>query len=267
MNAALTLDNLTLSYHRHPVVHHVSGSFVKGELTAIVGPNGAGKSSLLRAIAGLMPIHEGRIDFGEFASGQMAFLAQQAVIARDFPITVQDAVLLGDWQRSGWFARVSRQARVRADEALAKVGLAGFGNRTVDELSAGQFQRVLFARLMLQDAQLILLDEPFTALDARTTTDLLAIVSGWKREGRTVIAVLHDYQQVGQYFPQTLLLSKECIAWGNTAEVMTAENIARANNMPAAWDEHAPICAQDAATGAPASKKHAHHHSELHSHD
>jgi len=246
MTRPLSLTDVTLTYHRHPVVHHVTGEFLPGELTAVVGPNGAGKSTLLKAIAGLQPLHEGKIDFGDVNPHQFAYLPQAAAVARDFPISVQDAVLLGDWQHSGWFGRISRTARKKADEALARVGLSGFGGRPVDELSAGQFQRVLFARLLLADARLILLDEPFTALDARTTSELLAIVSGWRSEGRTVIAVLHDYAQVRAYFPQTLLLAKECIAWGETGQVLTPANLARANGMSPAWDDHAAVCHQHA---------------------
>ncbi|QDQ27612.1 ABC transporter ATP-binding protein [Chitinimonas arctica] len=260
-DCAIRLHNLTLTYHRHPVVHHVSGSFQAGELTAIVGPNGAGKSTLLKAIVGLMQPNHGQIDLLGIDRRELAYLPQQAAIERDFPLAVQDVVLLGDWRHSGWFGRVSRTARQRADAALERVGLAGFGKRSVDELSAGQFQRVLFARLLLQDARVILLDEPFTALDARTTADLLALVAGWRREGRTVIAVLHDFEQVRAHFPQTLLLAKECVAWGATAQVLNAANIARSNGMPQSWDDNAPICHRDESI---APVEHVHDHSALH---
>ncbi|PHV11080.1 metal ABC transporter ATP-binding protein [Chitinimonas sp. BJB300] len=258
-DAAIRLHNLTLTYHRHPVVHHISGSFMAGELTAIVGPNGAGKSTLLKAIVGLMRTTSGAVEFAHLKPSDIAYLPQQAAIARDFPLSVQDAVLLGDWRSSGWFGRVNRNARQRADAALSRVGLAGFGTRPVDELSAGQFQRVLFARLLLQDARLILLDEPFTALDAKTTADLLGVIAGWRREGRTVVAVLHDYEQVRAYFPQTLLLAKECIAWGPTAEVLTPTNLARANGMPQSWDEDAAICIRDESPPPSAPHDHALH--------
>lgn len=261
-NAAITLRNLTLTYHRHPVVHHVSGAFARGQLTAVVGPNGAGKSTLLKAIAGLLAPNSGSVAFGE-AGGRLAYLPQQAGIARDFPLSVRDAVLLGDWRQSGWLGRASRTARARAETTLAQVGLAGFGERLVEELSAGQLQRVLFARLLLQDAPLILLDEPFNALDAKTTADLLALVAGWREEGRTVIAVLHDYTQVQSHFANTLLLAKECIAWGPTAEVLTPANLARANGMAQGWDERAPVCHRD--DGALPPDEPAHDHA-AHSH-
>lgn len=245
MTAAIHVANLTLTYQRHPVVHHLSGEFRAGELTAIVGPNGAGKSTLLKALVGLMRPNHGSINYAGHAQRDIAYLPQQAAVDRSFPLAVRDAVLLGDWKSSGWFGRVSRTARARADAALAKVGLEGFALRPVDELSAGQFQRVLFARILLQDAPLILLDEPFTALDAKTTADLLNVIGGWRREGRTVIAVLHDFDQVRAHFPQTLLLAKECVGWGATDDVMTAQNLHRANAMAQAWDDNAPICHRD----------------------
>lgn len=245
MSAAIRIANLTLTYQRHPVVHHLSGEFLAGELTAIVGPNGAGKSTLLKALVGLMRPNHGSIHYAGHPQRDIAYLPQQAAVDRSFPLAVRDAVLLGDWKSSGWFGRVSRTARARADTALAQVGLEGFALRPVDELSAGQFQRVLFARILLQDAPLILLDEPFTALDAKTTADLLGVIAAWRREGRTVIAVLHDFDQVRAHFPQTLLLAKECVGWGATDTVMTAQNLHRANAMAQAWDDNAPICHRD----------------------
>jgi zinc/manganese transport system ATP-binding protein len=130
----------------------------------------------------------------------------------------------------------------KALEALSAVGLDGFENRHIGALSAGQFQRVLFARLLLQDAKVILLDEPFTAIDARTTRDLLDIVARWHGDGRTVIAVLHDFEQVRAHFPETMLIARELIGWGPTAEVMSAANLMTARAMAERWDEDAAIC-------------------------
>ncbi|MFC4159518.1 zinc ABC transporter ATP-binding protein AztA [Chitinimonas lacunae] len=260
MEDAIRLHNLTLTYHRHPVVHHVSGSFRAGEATAIVGPNGAGKSTLLKAMVGLLTPHEGRIELCKLRQRDIAYLPQQAAIDRSLPLTVADVVRLGDWRTSGWFGRVSRQARARADTALAEVGLAGFGQRPIDELSSGQFQRALFARLLLQDAPIVLLDEPFTALDHKTTVDLLRLIQRWRSEGRTVIAVLHDFAQVREHFPHTLLLAKECIAWGDTASVLTPERLRRANAMEEEWDETAEVCRRDTAPVAPVHDHSAHPH-------
>ncbi|MCB1417263.1 MAG: ATP-binding cassette domain-containing protein, partial [Nitratireductor sp.] len=150
MSAVLSLDNLTVCYDRHPAVHHLSGAFPDGSLTAIVGPNGAGKSTLLKAIMGLLPTTTGRIDRVALARSDIAYLPQQAQIDRQFPITVLDVVLLGHWQRIGALGSVTAELQAKAIAALAEVGLADFQRRSIRSLSAGQFQRVLFARMLLQ---------------------------------------------------------------------------------------------------------------------
>jgi zinc/manganese transport system ATP-binding protein len=243
MSAIISLENLTLTYDRHPAVHHISGSFRGGTMTAVVGPNGAGKSTLLKAIAGVMAPSGGRIALNGINRAEIAYLPQQAEIDRSFPITVLDVVLMGAWRTVGIFRAFSHGLRHEAAEALAAVGLLGFEQRMVSDLSAGQFQRVLFARLMMQNAPVILLDEPFNAIDARTTADLLALVRRWQGEDRTVIAVLHDMEQVRQYFPQTLLVARELIGWGLTEETLTQDNLRRARAHSEAWDENADICA------------------------
>jgi zinc/manganese transport system ATP-binding protein len=236
------LHNLTLAYERHPAVHHLSGSFRTGSLTAVVGPNGAGKSSLLKAVAGFLRPAEGGIDLGAIARSEIAYLPQQAEIERDFPISVLDTVLLGHWRKIGWRRGVSAGQAEEAGLALDAVGLRGFAERPIGSLSAGQLQRVLFARVMLQDAALILLDEPFTAIDGKTTRDLLDLIVRWHGEKRTVIAVLHDLDQVRTHFPETLLIARECVAWGDTGTTLTPTNLLRARHMSEAWDLDAEAC-------------------------
>ncbi|WP_043337442.1 metal ABC transporter ATP-binding protein [Belnapia moabensis] len=238
--AEIKIADLTVSHQRRPAVHHLSGRFAPGSLTAVVGPNGAGKTTLLRAIAGLHRPDGGRI---EGAAGQVALLPQQSSLDRSFPLTCLDAVLLGLWGETGAFRAIPRAGRARAEAALAAIGLAGFERRPIGSLSAGQFQRVLFARLLLQDAPVILLDEPFNALDARTAAELLSLVKRWHGEGRTVIAVLHDLDLVRREFPETLLLARDCLGWGPTGEVLTAANRLRARMMAEAWAEQAEACA------------------------
>jgi zinc/manganese transport system ATP-binding protein len=171
------LDDLTLGYQRHLAVHHVAGAFSAGSLTAIVGPNGAGKSTLLKGIMGLLKPLQGGVTLCGLPRQAIAYLPQQAEIDRSFPISVLDTVLLGHWRQVGAFRAMSPAMRDEAHAALTAVGLSGFENRPIGTLSSGQFQRVLFARTLLQDARLILLDEPFTAIDARTTADLPKVVS------------------------------------------------------------------------------------------
>jgi zinc/manganese transport system ATP-binding protein len=245
MSALIRLDNLTVTYERHPAVHHVSGAFTAGSLTAIAGPNGAGKSTLLKAIIGELRVAEGSIDRGQLTRNDFGYLPQAADINRRFPISVADTVMLGAWKNSGAFGRFSREDGERARDALAAVGLSGFERRHIGSLSAGQFQRVLFARLLLQDARVILLDEPFTAIDQRTTRDLLDIVLRWHGDGRTVIAVLHDFEQVRAHFPETLLIARELVGWGRTQDVMSPANLIKARAMAESWDEQAEDCSPE----------------------
>ena len=237
----VTLRNLTVSYRQHPALHHISGSFAPGSLTAVIGPNGSGKSTLLKSLAGLLPLEpHSRV---ERAPGlRLAYLPQQSELDHSFPLDVRDCVLMGLWAQTGAFGRATAAMLARVDAALEAVGLQGFERRPVGTLSSGQLQRALFARLLVQDADLILLDEPFNAVDSKTTAGLLTLVQQWHRQGRTVIAVLHDDAQVREHFPQTLLLARECIAWGVTAEVLTEANLQRARAMAEAWDETAAIC-------------------------
>ena len=238
----IQLKNLVLSHERHPAVHHLSGSFAKGSLTAIVGPNGAGKTTLLRALAGLHRPDEGSIDLAGLARVDIGLLPQASQLERGFPLTCLDVVALGLTGRSGILRAITPAMLAAAEGALRRVGLSGFAGRPIGSLSTGQFQRVLFARLIAQDTPVVLLDEPFTALDARTAADLLGVVLGWHTAGKTVIAVLHDMDLVRQAFPETLLLARELIAWGPTEQALSAANRLRARQISEAWSEDAEIC-------------------------
>jgi len=238
----IVLHDLTLGYDGHPAVHHLSGVFEPGSMTAVVGPNGSGKSTLLKGITGILRPLGGRIERGTLKISQIAYLPQQAEIDRSFPITVLDIVALGLWHRIGMFGGMKKELWEQAGQALASVGLEGFERRAIGELSAGQFQRVLFARLLLQDCPVILLDEPFTAIDTRTTADLLDVVHHWHAENRTIIAVLHNFDQVRSNFPKTLMIAREPIGWGNTTDILTPENLQIARQMSEAWDESAAAC-------------------------
>jgi zinc/manganese transport system ATP-binding protein len=238
--AAIGLHNLTVAYRGHPAVHHLTGEFPAGMLTAVVGPNGAGKSSLMGALSGTLRHFEGHI---ERASGQrVAYLPQASALDRSFPVRVHEVVAMGLWARIGNLGAVRAEDTAHITQALAAVGLNGFEQRWLGELSAGQAQRVLFARVLVQDANLILLDEPFNAIDARTTADLLNLLKRWKQEARTVIAVLHDMEQVREHFEHALLLAREPVAWGPVAHVLKPEHLFRARQMAEAWDELAAAC-------------------------
>lgn len=242
MTASLSFANATIGYDRHPALHHLSATFAPGSLTAVIGPNGGGKSTLLKAAVGILRPFSGTVSVDGCRRRDIAYLPQLAEIDRAFPISVFDFVAMGLWQRRGAFGGFSRTDDVEVATALNRVGLAGFESRTLDSLSGGQVQRVLFARLSLQDSPLVLLDEPFTAVDDRTTADLMAIVAGWHAEGRTVVAVLHDHELVRRHFPQTLLVARRLVAAGATPSVLTGDNLADARRLTEAWDETAPYC-------------------------
>lgn len=265
---AIGLHDLTLGYDGHPAVHHVSCAFAPGTLTAVIGPNGAGKSTLVKALAGLIHPIGGRID--GLRGQRVAYLPQQASLERGFPIRVGEFAAMGLWRETGAFGGFSDAQRQRVRDALTAVGLEGYARQPIDTLSGGQLQRVLFARMMLQDADVLLLDEPFSAIDQRTTADLVALLHRWHQQGKTVLVVLHDLQQVRAAFPRTLMLARELVACGPTDEVLTPGNLRRLQVMPEAFDERAPVCEvpTDAGITAPAAgHTHTHNHEHSHAHD
>jgi zinc/manganese transport system ATP-binding protein len=240
---AVQFQNVTLGYERHPAVHHLDGAVQTGSLLAVVGPNGAGKSTLLKGVAGAIRPLAGQIQRNRSTPGDIAYLPQTPDIDRAFPINVYDMVAMGLWRSKGLFGGTDARSRDSIAAAIAAVGLTGFERRAIGTLSGGQMQRMLFARLLVQDARFIVLDEPFTAVDDKTASDLLAFVQRWHGEGRTVIAALHDVALVKTVFPETLLLAREPVAWGPTANVLTRANLARARRMCEAFDEDAAACA------------------------
>src|SRR4051794_27965352 len=214
----ITLRGLTVRYGRYVALDSVSGKFVSGSTTAVVGANGAGKSTLLETIAGLVRPAAGTVA----ASGALAFLPQMSAIDRDYPLTVAELIQLGGWREFGAFKRPSPASRGRVEAAASMVRLSERLTHRIDRLSVGELRRAQFARLMLEDAATILLDEPFAAIDARTTSLLLDQIARWNDEGRTVIAVLHDLDLVRQWFPSTLVLARRCLSWGPTETALRA---------------------------------------------
>ena len=233
--SAIRIEDLTVAYDRIPAVHHLNGSFAPGSLTAIAGPNGAGKSTLLKTLVGILKPDQGRV----VVSGGTAvgYLPQRSEIERSFPIRVWDMTALGLWPENGVVSAIGKDQVARIADALRAVGLENMARRPIGTLSAGQFQRMLFARLLVQDPQIILLDEPFSALDERTSGDLLAVIERWHRQGRTIIAVLHEMEQIQTHFPQCLLMAREPVAWGPTGAVLTPENLMRARHLSQAWHD------------------------------
>ncbi len=200
------------------VVSDLSGTFQPGSLTALVGPNGAGKTTLLRAMLGLHRPTFGRVDRGGLVASDFALLPQGSQLDRSFPIVCRDVVALAA-PGLGAFRALSKRRLAAALDAMGRVGLDGLEMRPVQALSAGQFQRLLFARTIVQDATVILMDEPFSAVDEATTRLLLTIIHEWHAQGRTLVVVLHDMDLVRHHFPHTLMLSRGGAIWDRTAEL------------------------------------------------
>jgi zinc/manganese transport system ATP-binding protein len=217
VGAVITLQDVELRHRSRMVLSGLSGRFDSGSRTALIGANGSGKTTLLRAIAGLHPLAAGRIDWHDLHRTDIALLAQGSHLDRSFPITCRDVVALAS-TRLGPFRSIGRDRLAATRTALARVGLGDMEPRPIEALSAGQFQRVLFARTIVQDARLILLDEPFTAIDAATTQLLMSVIEDWHAQGRTVIAVLHDMDLVRCHFPHTLLLSNHAAQWDGRSD-------------------------------------------------
>jgi zinc/manganese transport system ATP-binding protein len=233
--ARIQLCGLSLGYAGEAVVRGLDGAFAEGEATAIVGPNGSGKSTLIKALAGLVVPMTGRIVIEGAGRRDIAYLAQEGGVDRDFPINVEDLVALGFERRLGLFGGVGATERQRLAAALATVGLTGLEQRAIGALSGGQLQRALFARMMVQDAPVILLDEPFTGLDARTAAALGEIVQRWAGEGRTVLVALHDLDAARRHCGQALVLAHQVVAWGPSAEALGDDHIAHAWALADTW--------------------------------
>ncbi len=221
----ISVKQLSVGYDRRAVAKPLDGCFTTGSLTAIIGANGAGKSTLLKTLAGLQVAVDGKIFFEAAGCARkvprMAYLPQQAELDRAFPISVFDLVAMGCWPQSGLFGGISRRSAEQVADALDTVGMSAMAHSPVGDLSGGQLQRTLFARLLIQQAPLIMLDEPFTGIDSQTIELLLRVIAQWHREGKTVIAVLHDISMVARHFPQVLYLSAERNIWGTTDDVLS----------------------------------------------
>ena len=218
----VVVENLSVARGAVLALKDVSARFGVGTLTALTGENGAGKSTLLMSIAGKVSPTEGKV-FLPASAKDIAFLPQNSEIDRRFPLSTSDLVVLGLWRRLGAFRAVTMAERAVVSDCLAAVGLSGFEDRSIAALSVGQFQRALFARILLQDARIILLDEPFAAMDTITVETLVALLPRWRDEGRIVIAALHDADQIRRHFPRTLRLDKRVVYDGLTGGELVSE--------------------------------------------
>lgn len=217
----IELDNLVAGYEGAAITPALSGVIHKGSMTAIVGLNGCGKSTLLKTLAGFIPPVSGVVRWSP-TRPTIGWLAQRHALESQFPLTVLDVVSQGAWPRISLLRGLRNDVRRRIQAALARVGLTEMAKTPIEALSGGQFQRMLFARVLVQRAPLVMLDEPFTGIDENTTHDLMGVIQEMHQQGQTVLAVLHDNQRVADYFPETLLLAPQNASWGLTHEVLPA---------------------------------------------
>jgi manganese/zinc/iron transport system ATP- binding protein len=229
--APLTVDDLTVAYHRKPVLWDVDYQAPQGSLVAIVGPNGAGKSTFIKAVLDLIPRVSGRVQMFGLPYAQVrqriAYVPQRESVDWDFPVLAIDVVAMGLYRQIGWFRPVTRKYRQRALEALERVGMADFAQRQISQLSGGQQQRVFLARALVQQADLYLMDEPFASVDAATERAIVEILSELRAAGKTALVVHHDLQTVPEYFDHVMMLNLRLVAAGPTSEVFTPENLRR----------------------------------------
>jgi manganese/zinc/iron transport system ATP- binding protein len=229
---ALEVRHLTVSYSAKPVLWHVDATFPAGAISAIVGPNGAGKSTLLRAALGLVPADSGQaLVLGRPARSALdavAYVPQREAVDWDFPITVGEVVEMGRYRAAGWVRRLRRVDRRAVAAALERVGMGAYARRQIGELSGGQRQRVFLARALAQEADVLLMDEPFAGVDARTEAALLALLAEQREAGRSVVAVHHDLGTVKRSFDWALVLNVRAIACGPVADVIAPPVLARA---------------------------------------
>lgn len=225
----LSIHDMTVAYHRKPVLWDVDLDVPEGRLVGLVGPNGAGKSTLLKGVLGLVPTASGLVTiYGKPYKDQrhlVGYVPQRESVDWDFPVSAMDVVLMGRYRKVGWCLPVGSSHRKAAMDALDKVGMADYGHRQISHLSGGQQQRVFLARALAQDAKIYLMDEPFAGVDAATERAIVALLKELKDAGKTVLVVHHDLQTVPAYFDHVIMLNMRVVAHGSTSQVFTEENL------------------------------------------
>lgn len=223
----LSFSHFFYLYKQQYALKEINLEIPTNSFIAIVGPNGAGKSTFLKIIIGHLKASKGCFNYDQKLS--ISYLPQQHYLDRNFPLSVSDVIAMGLWSEIKSLKGLNSDQQDRLNNAIEIVGLRGYENYGLNSLSGGQFQRVLFARLILQDAQVLLLDEPFSGVDEATTNDLLHLMKKWHDEGKTVLAVMHNISLVRHFFPVTLILGKEVVAYGPTKEILTQDNLLQAH--------------------------------------
>jgi len=224
----IEIHDMTVAYHRRPVLWDIDLVVPQG-LIGIVGPNGAGKSTLIKAVLGLVPLASGKVEvFGRPYPEQrhlVGYVPQRESVDWDFPVTALDVVLMGTYGQLGWFRRPGTPEKKRAAQCLEHVGMSAYAERQIRQLSGGQQQRVFLARALAQDAQIYLMDEPFSGVDAATEQAIVELLQELRAKGKTVVVVHHELQTVKEYFDHVILLNMRLVAAGPVASTFTTENL------------------------------------------
>lgn len=225
--AAIQIEHLTVSYGPVPALLDVSLSIPAGKLVGVIGPNGSGKSTLIKSILGFVKPDVGSVKlFGEEASnakGRVAYVPQRGAVDWDFPITVREVALMGRYGTKAWWQDMSKSDYALADRALEQVRMSEFAQRQIGQLSGGQQQRVFMARALAQDAETLLLDEPFAGVDAATERSILDVLTDAKKKGKTMVVVHHDLETAAEYFDLLILLKQRLFAFGPPAQVLVPD--------------------------------------------
>ena len=225
----VTVRDLTVAYHRKPVLWDIDCDIQEGKIIGIIGPNGAGKSTLLKAILDLIPKASGKVlVYGQPYRKQrhrVGYVPQRESVDWDFPVTALDVVAMGQYGKIGWFRPVTRSHKANALEAMVRVGMADYANRQINQLSGGQQQRIFLARALVQNAQIYFMDEPFAGVDAATEKAIIKLLQEFREVGKTVVVIHHDLQTVAEYFDYLILLNMRIVAAGPTKDVFNQSNL------------------------------------------
>jgi len=221
----IEISQVSVYYKQLLALEDINISIKENAMLAVIGANGSGKSTLLKAMMGQIPHHSGQITFSQSKTARIAYLPQSQSIDKQFPITVKEFVAAGAWHKIGLFKRFAQPQLIQLHACLEQVGLEQYQQHQISELSGGQFQRMLFARMLMQDAEILILDEPFNSVDTQTTRDLMKVINQCHQLGKTVIAVIHDLPLVKQFFPEVLMIAKTVVAHGPTMQAMTEKNL------------------------------------------
>ncbi len=237
-NPIVAVRGLTVVYNREPAIEDVSFTVAAGERVAIIGPNGAGKSTLIKAIMGLLQAQAGSIRVAGDRRKTLGYVPQNEGVDWSFPATVREVVMMGRTRHIGWLRRAGRDEWARVDAALARAGMSELANRQIGELSGGQRRRVFVARALAQEANVLVLDEPFSGVDAGAQADLMDVLDGLNREEITILLSTHDLGLAFNRFDKVMALNRQMIAYGTRDVVYKGDVLARLyGGRVATWQE------------------------------